>query len=65
MKRDWKTYNQELVRRGELLIDLAFLESWDQELKAMNRGKRGKPFAYPANFVKFLAPVRVFFHLPL
>ena len=64
MKRDWKEYNQELVRRGELLIDLVFLESWNQELKAMNRGKRGKPFAYPMSFVKFLAPVRVFFHLP-
>lgn len=64
MKRDWKKYNQELVRRGELLIGFDFLESWDQELKAMNLGKPGKPFAYPTGFVKFLAPVRVFFHLP-
>lgn len=63
-KRDWKTYNQELVRRGELLIDLDFLENWDEELKSMNRGKRGRPFDYPTGFVKFLAPVRVFFHLP-
>jgi hypothetical protein len=30
----------------------------------MNQGKRGKPFEYPTNFIKFLAPVRVFFRLP-
>lgn len=64
VKRDWKTYNEQLVRRGELLIGLDFLENWDEELKQMNLGKRGKPFLYPENFVKFLAPVRVFFHLP-
>jgi hypothetical protein len=33
MERDWKEYNQELVKRGELLIDLDFLENWDRELK--------------------------------
>ena len=64
MKRDWKKYNQELVRRGELLIELGFLESWSRELEAMNQGKRCKPFAYPTSFIRFLAPVRVFFHLP-
>ena len=30
----------------------------------MNKGKRGKPFEYPKGFVRFLAPIRVFFHLP-
>lgn len=64
MKRDWKEYNRELVRRGELLIGFDFLENWNQELQEMNKGKRGKPFEYPEGFVKFLAPVRVFFHLP-
>lgn len=63
-KRDWKKYNRELVRRGELLIEHDFLKNWGRELKRMNKGKRGKPFEYPEGFVKFLAPVRVFFHLP-
>lgn len=63
-KRDWKKYNRELVRRGELLIGFDFLGNWDRELKRMNKGKRGKPFEYPEGFVKFLAPVRVFFHMP-
>lgn len=63
-KRDWKEYNRELVRRGELLLGFDFLENWDRELERMNKGKRGKPFEYPEGFVRFLAPVRVFFHLP-
>ena len=59
MKRDWKKYNQELVRGGEL-FELGFLESWSRELEAMNHGKRGKPFAYPTSFVRFLASVRLY-----
>ena len=55
---------QELVRKGELLIEHDFLKNRDRELKRMNKGKRGKPFEYPEGFVKFLAPVRVFFHQP-
>jgi hypothetical protein len=27
-KRDWKKYNEELVRRGELLFDPDFLSGW-------------------------------------
>lgn len=56
MKRNWKEYNQELVRRGELLIGFDFLENWSRELQEMNKGKRGKPFEYPKGFVRFLAP---------
>jgi len=33
--RDWKEYNDALVRRGEILLD------WSEELKAMNEGKEG------------------------
>ena len=62
--RDWKSYNERLVKRGELLLGFDFLDKWEEELKKMNAGKRGKPFVYPDNFVRFLAPVRVFFHLP-
>lgn len=54
MKRDWKKYNQELVKRGELLFDLGFLEGWKRELKRMNRGKEGARFRYPESFVEFL-----------
>ena len=53
-KRDWKEYNETLVRRGELYLSLGFLDSWDDELAKMNAGKRGAPFSYPDQFVAFM-----------
>ncbi len=64
MSRDWKKYNGELVKRGELLIDLDFLENWEDELERMNEGKRGRPFEYPEQFIEFLGFPRYFFSLP-
>jgi len=64
VKRDWKSYNDQLVKRGELLIDLDFVENWEKELEEMNRGKRGKPFDYPWSLIEFLAFPRYFFRLP-
>ncbi len=63
-KRDWKNYNDQLVKRGELFIDLDFVENWEKELEEMNLGKRGKPFDYPAGLIEFLAFPRYFFRLP-
>ncbi|MGQ9788887.1 MAG: hypothetical protein ACUVQM_06275 [Candidatus Hadarchaeaceae archaeon] len=42
IKRDWKSDNDQSVRRGELLVNLDF-ENLEEELEEMNRGKRGKP----------------------
>jgi len=39
--RNWKEYNEALVRRGEILLDMESLDNWSKELKIMNRG-RGK-----------------------
>ena len=60
-KRDWASYNDQLVRRGELLIDLDFIKNWEKEFEEMNYGKRGKPFDYPKSLVTFLAFPRYFF----
>ena len=62
-KRNWREYNEKLVRRGELLIALDFLDSWDDELKKMNDRKRGKPFQFPQSFIVFMAYVHVLFLL--
>jgi transposase len=64
VKRDWKTYNNQLVKRGELLLSLDFVENWEKELEEMNRGKRGKPYEYPESLIGFLAFPRYFFRLP-
>lgn len=63
-KRNWKEYNEKLVRRGELYLSLDFLKNWDNELDEMNKGKKGAPFSYPEQFVLFMAFVYSIFHLP-
>jgi hypothetical protein len=37
--RDWKAYNEALVRRGEILLDLPILKDWRHELDGMSKGK--------------------------
>ncbi len=54
-KRVWKVENEKHVVRGEFLFDLDFVESWDDELKEMNIGKRGAPFQFPESFIEWLA----------
>lgn len=62
--RNWREYNQSLVRRGEVLLDFDLLDEWGEELKRMNRGKEGARFQYPEPFMRLLAYVHVLFHLP-
>jgi len=40
---DWKVVGERLIKRGELLLSLDFLDGYDDELEAMNRGKVGHP----------------------
>lgn len=54
-KRDWKTYNEELVVRGEFLLECGWVESWKDELDVMNESKRGSPFAFPESLIKLQA----------
>ena len=60
----WSTYNQSLVRRGELLIGFDVIDNWDKELKQMNKDKVGEPFHYPNTFLLLLGYAKVYFHLP-
>jgi hypothetical protein len=59
-KRDWKAYNEELVRRGELLFDPAFLSGWREELQRSNEGKEGARFRYPSCLMSMLAAIHVY-----
>ena len=63
-RRNWKEYNESLVRRGEVLLDFDMLDEWNAELKKMNKGKEGAPFRYPEPFMRLLAYLHVLFHLP-
>jgi hypothetical protein len=58
--RDWNSYNEALVKRGLILLDLDFVAGWSRELKAMNYGKEGGRYRYPESFVKLLAVVHAY-----
>jgi hypothetical protein len=62
--RNWKNYNESLIRRGEILLDFDVIDSWDSELEKMNQGKEGRKFVYPDSFIKLLGYMRAYFHLP-
>jgi Transposase DDE domain len=61
---DWTSYNQILVRRGQVLLDFDVLDGWDNELSEMNHGKVGEPYNYPDSFIQLLGYMRAYFHLP-
>lgn len=54
-KRDAKQYQDELVKRYEIYLDLDWVASWDTELLEMNKGKRGRPFQFPNSMITFQA----------
>jgi len=62
--RDWHSYNEALVRRGELDLDSSVLEEWSMELKKANDGKVGEPYHYPDSYIRLLAFIRLLFHMP-
>jgi hypothetical protein len=41
--------------RGEFLLDLEWVKSWDKNLQIMNQGKRGHPFEFPEPLIKIQA----------
>ena len=53
--RDWKSYNEHLIRRGEYCINPTFLDSWIQDLSTLNIGKIGQPYKCPNSMIEFLA----------
>jgi hypothetical protein len=58
--RDWEGYNEALVKRGLILVDLDFVAGWSRELKAMNSYKEGGRYRYPESFIKLLAVVHAY-----
>jgi len=53
--RDWKSYNEHLIRRGEYCINPTFLDTWIQDLSTLNIGKIGQPYKCPNSMIEFLA----------
>ena len=61
---NWASYNESLVRRGEVILDFDIIDGWYGELERMNQGKRGAAYDYPDSFVQLLGYVKAYFHLP-
>ncbi|HEY6534934.1 MAG TPA: hypothetical protein VIY08_03900 [Candidatus Nitrosocosmicus sp.] len=47
---NWSTYNQSLVRRGEILLSFDVIYNWDNELEEKNQCKIGEPFHIQTHF---------------
>jgi Transposase DDE domain len=54
-RRDWQEYNEELVKVGEYMLDMDWVESWDDELVLMNEGKVGAPYKFPKSLIELQA----------
>jgi len=54
-KRDWTEYNKQLVKRGEIFLDLDWVKNWNKELEAMNRNKVGGRFLFPDSLIQLQA----------
>ena len=62
--KSWHDYNESLVERGRVLIDVSFLKSANDEIKKMNKGKVGAPFQYPYSYIEFVAFLKIGFKIP-
>ena len=54
-RRNWSVTNEQLVKRGEYLLDLDFVTNWKEELSKLNFGKRGAPYVFPNSLIELQA----------
>lgn len=63
LDKSWHDYNESLIERGRILMDIGFLGSSKREIKNMNKGKVGAPFEYSHTFIQFLAFLKIGFNI--
>lgn len=61
--RNWKKVNEKYIKEGYLYLSFDFLETWNKELKALNKNKEGAKFRYPESLIRFCSTLKVVFHL--
>jgi hypothetical protein len=61
---DWRVVDERLIRRGELLLSLDFLERYDLDLSLLNCGKVGRTYKVTYMYIMFLVVVRYLFSMP-
>ena len=60
----WQKIDEKLIKRGELILDTDLLEHHEEELKAVNRGKNGRPYRMAASYIQLLSAVRYLYQMP-
>ena len=63
LNKSWHEYNESLIERGRILMDIGFLRSYKREIKNMNKGKVGAPFEYSRTYIQFLAFLKTGFKI--
>ena len=61
---DWKEADERLIRRGELILDPKLLHNPKQELKTMNKHKRGRNYHISNTYIQLLAAIRYLYSTP-
>ncbi|MGC8674590.1 MAG: hypothetical protein ACP5TI_05685 [Thermoprotei archaeon] len=54
-KRHWRSQGEQLVIRGEFLLEVRPFKHWKKDLKKANKNKRGRPYLFPDSFIKWQA----------
>lgn len=63
LNKSWHDYNESLIERGRVLMDIGFLRSCKREIKRMNQRKVGAPFEYSESYIQFLAFLKTGFKI--
>jgi len=53
-------YNEELVRKGELLFAPDFLSGWEEEVNRLNEKKEGTKYHYPNLLMNMLEAIHAY-----
>ena len=61
---EWKNIDEKLIRRGEIILALEFVDDYAAELQAMNRDKVGHPYILAKSYIEFLAIIHYLFDVP-
>ncbi len=64
MATNWRETDERLIRRGKLILELSFVENYQNELDAINHGKEGRPYKLTRTYIQFLTAVRYLYSVP-
>ena len=60
----WKETDERLIKRGELILDLSFLEHYKEELETLNKDKVGPPYRLTPSYIQLLTAIRYLYQMP-